>query len=61
MLVRKEYNTDGTWVHMSFRNGGYVCELFGRDAFGDVEVKESSRHTQRKTANEWMDSKVKRP
>ena len=46
---------------MSFRNGGYVCELLARDLLGDVEVRETSRHTQRKAANDWMDGKVKRP
>ena len=61
MLVRKEYNTDGTWMHMYYRNGAYLCELYGRDETGAQEVRETMRHHSRKPANDWMDAKTKRP
>lgn len=60
MLVRKEFNLDGTWMHMRFVNKGYICEKFGRDEFGDQITLEHSRHALRKDANAWMDSRVRR-
>jgi len=60
MLVRREYNMDGTWLHMRFVNKAYICEKLRHDEFGDTITLEHSRHNVRKDANTWMDSRVKR-
>lgn len=60
MLVRKEFNLDGTWMQMRFVNKSYICEMFKRNELGDTITVEHSRHLIRKDANAWMDSRVKR-